>query len=462
MADTATIIDAMLAVRPELRVMLSSYDYPNFNVGFWCFLSACPMRRNLSRDPDNDLVTDAELNAMLVQVEQRRIDLANTNPRIFYDNSLGLMHAVYGDGVSGPGVLPRPGHEPPSYEPFPAGNPLRPSLRSVFRLPNGLDADPIHLDVEGYQYKIAEQSRAWFFPHFRDNPSATLFSLGGDADGWTDGVATGTADVRVGDTGSARVAGLVTFDTSALPEGAMITRAALYLHRASVSGGNPFASGALGTPRLDLARGHFGAAAIETSDLDAPADASNIGIAYGSVATNRAVVRFELDAAGLAAIETGGTTQFRIAFPNVGGAAGADLVVFHDGDVGLPPNTGLPTAADFIGSAAPLLDVYYEVPTDVAAAGRGAAQALTWPNPFTFSTTIRFTVRAPGDVDVSVFDVAGRRVVRLLGTSLPRGRHELTWDGRDSRGARVPAGVYMARMSDRVGQETVRLVVLEP
>jgi hypothetical protein len=258
------------------------------------------------------------------------------------------------------------------------------------------------------------------------------------------------------------VAGIVTFDLSGLPPGAVITRAALYVHRASVSGGNPFASGALGAPRLDVARGSFGAATIETADLDAPADASDIGTAYGSVSANGAAVRFEIDATGVSAFEIGGTMQFRIAFNNVGGDAGPDLVVFHDGDAALPPNAGLPTLAEFVGSAAPFLDLHYEVPTDVVSTVRGPAGATTWPNPFTATTTIRFAVRAPGDVDVSVFDVAGRRVVRLLGTALPRGSHELVWDGRDSRGARVPAGVYVARLSDRAGQRSLRLVVLEP
>ena len=33
--DSRTIIDAALAVRPEIDVMISSYDYPNFNAGWF-------------------------------------------------------------------------------------------------------------------------------------------------------------------------------------------------------------------------------------------------------------------------------------------------------------------------------------------------------------------------------------------------------------------------------------------
>ena len=34
--DTETIISTIEAVRPDIRVMISSYDYPNFNVGHHC------------------------------------------------------------------------------------------------------------------------------------------------------------------------------------------------------------------------------------------------------------------------------------------------------------------------------------------------------------------------------------------------------------------------------------------
>jgi hypothetical protein len=176
--DTFSIIQAALDVRPEIRVVISTYDYPNFNVGFWCFISACPLRRNLSRDPDNDLITDEEINGILVGIEQMRIGWANSDPRILYDHGLGLMHFYYGDGVSGPGVLPHPGQTAPDFSPFPGGNPLRPSLRSNFRLSSGIDADPIHLDYEAYQYKITNETQATFFPAFRGDVSQTFTSEG--------------------------------------------------------------------------------------------------------------------------------------------------------------------------------------------------------------------------------------------------------------------------------------------
>ena len=197
--DTFAIINAALAVRPSIRVMISSYEYPNFNVGFWCFTYACPKRRDLSRDATNALITDIELNDMMKRVEERRIGWVLSNPRLLFDHGIGLMHWYHGDGQTGPRLLPFPGQSPPTFSPFPGGNPLRPTLRADFRRPNGIDADPIHLNYAGYQDKIANEATTHFVPWFRGEVTETILATGGSLDGWTDGTTAGTSGIRAGD-----------------------------------------------------------------------------------------------------------------------------------------------------------------------------------------------------------------------------------------------------------------------
>ena len=48
---------------------------------------------------------------------------------------------------------------------------------------------------------------------------------------------------------------------------------------------------------------------------------------------------------------------------------------------------------------------------------------------------------AGGDLEVLLFDAAGRFVQRLAGT-LAAGRARLLWDGRDAAGRRLPDGAY--------------------
>lgn len=48
---------------------------------------------------------------------------------------------------------------------------------------------------------------------------------------------------------------------------------------------------------------------------------------------------------------------------------------------------------------------------------------------------------------VSIFDLRGRRVRRLVEGTYPPGRHEIVWDGRNDRGEIVSAGIYFVRMT---------------
>lgn len=398
--NTLAAVDAFQAVDPSIDVLLSSYDFPNFDVQFGCGFYACPKREDLSRDPNNDLITNAELNTMISTVENTRIGWVNADARLHFDNGVGLMHHYYGDGDSVAGVLPIPGTTPPNYAPLPGGNPQQPTLRAQFRN----FADPIHLDYDGYQYKITHQTEAYFFPKFRGDVTQTFFSQGGLNDGWTDGSTVSNSDIVVGESGDALRFGLVSFDTSALPEGAAISGASLYLIRATGNGTSPFESADLGSPILDVASGSFGQPEVESGDISADATATDAGCFQGSAKDDFYAVRVDLTAAGLAAINTAGLTQFRISFPQ--SAAGDPYVNFSDGDgallrgdnrlvevtkmVDVMQADGTITQEEIsylaiqhqglgevMGTTAPFLDVNYSVPTAVTMnANSVAAQSL--------------------------------------------------------------------------------------
>ncbi len=69
------------------------------------------------------------------------------------------------------------------------------------------------------------------------------------------------------------------------------------------------------------------------------------------------------------------------------------------------------------------------------------------PNPFTGSTAIAYTVPTGGGaVDITIYDVAGREVRRLVDSRLPAGDGVAVWDGLDGGGRKVASGVYFARL----------------
>ena len=83
------------------------------------------------------------------------------------------------------------------------------------------------------------------------------------------------------------------------------------------------------------------------------------------------------------------------------------------------------------------------------------------PNPFNPSTTIGFSLAAPGATELQVFDVRGAHVRRLVAGDLGAGEHSVTWDGRDDAGARVPSGVYFYKLKSGDFEGLQRMVLLK-
>ena len=70
-----------------------------------------------------------------------------------------------------------------------------------------------------------------------------------------------------------------------------------------------------------------------------------------------------------------------------------------------------------------------------------------YPNPFNPSTTIEYSVETPARVSLSVFNVEGRLVKRLVSEHQRSGVYRVNWNGKDSRGNPVSSGIYFCRIS---------------
>jgi hypothetical protein len=82
------------------------------------------------------------------------------------------------------------------------------------------------------------------------------------------------------------------------------------------------------------------------------------------------------------------------------------------------------------------------------------------PNPMVGQTSIRFVLADSGAVTLSVFDAAGRLVVRILDESLPAGSHARTWNGRDSDGQSLAMGVYFVVLEASGIVDSTKLVLV--
>ena len=75
--------------------------------------------------------------------------------------------------------------------------------------------------------------------------------------------------------------------------------------------------------------------------------------------------------------------------------------------------------------------------------------------------TIRVETDAAGFQELAVCDVLGRVIRRLASGWFDAASREQSWDGLDDAGARVPAGVYYARLRTAAGIARSPVVRLE-
>jgi hypothetical protein len=150
---------------------------------------------------------------------------------------------------------------------------------------------------------------------------------------------------------------------------------------------------------------------------------------------------------------------------------GSDVGCFYSEDYGAVWNilgTGLP--------AVPVYDLKIHNPTRTLVAGthgrsmhsfdltslsdlaavRGSrpdaiADLTNYPNPFADATTISFTLPKAGEVNLAVYDLAGRKVRSLEAGHMTAGVHQVGWDGRNDSGGKVASGVYFIRLGSETG-----------
>jgi hypothetical protein len=84
------------------------------------------------------------------------------------------------------------------------------------------------------------------------------------------------------------------------------------------------------------------------------------------------------------------------------------------------------------------------------------------PNPFRDVAEIAFTLARPERVELTVVDVAGRRVRSLVAGQLePAGPRTIAWEGRRDDGSSAPAGIYWALLSWPGGRDRRRISKLD-
>jgi YVTN family beta-propeller protein len=83
------------------------------------------------------------------------------------------------------------------------------------------------------------------------------------------------------------------------------------------------------------------------------------------------------------------------------------------------------------------------------------------PNPFNPKTAVCYHVPTATDVNLAVYDVAGRLVHVLHSGPVDAGDHEVFWNGSSSEGGVAASGVYFVRLDALGRSRTIKAVLLK-
>lgn len=82
-----------------------------------------------------------------------------------------------------------------------------------------------------------------------------------------------------------------------------------------------------------------------------------------------------------------------------------------------------------------------------------------YPNPATEKVTIRFNNENSGNVQLSVFDINGKKVKDIVHTTLTKGIQTAEWDLTYQNGQKVAKGVYFVRLQNSALVDLTKIVV---
>lgn len=70
-----------------------------------------------------------------------------------------------------------------------------------------------------------------------------------------------------------------------------------------------------------------------------------------------------------------------------------------------------------------------------------------YPNPFNSETLISYSLEEASTIEFEIFNILGQTVIHRKHSIDQPGPHTIAWDGKDSNGNEVPAGIYFYRLT---------------
>lgn len=98
--------------------------------------------------------------------------------------------------------------------------------------------------------------------------------------------------------------------------------------------------------------------------------------------------------------------------------------------------------------------------SDPETISRALEMEKPYPNPSTGRFMLGYQLPRAAHINISIYNVTGQLVKRLMDGTQSPGRHSIQWDGRDEAGAKAPTGIYLLRYRGADLSRTLKLVIM--
>ncbi len=85
----------------------------------------------------------------------------------------------------------------------------------------------------------------------------------------------------------------------------------------------------------------------------------------------------------------------------------------------------------------------------------------SYPNPFSPQTVINYQVKGNEQINIDIYNARGQKVRTLVNAMNAKGKHEVTWDGKDDNAQNVANGIYFCKMQSGTRNSVLKLLKLK-
>jgi len=124
------------------------------------------------------------------------------------------------------------------------------------------------------------------------------------------------------------------------------------------------------------------------------------------------------------------------------------IVDWHDGTSEVLTNVTLNQIIDFYG-VVPVQQISSEVPDSYSL-------QQNYPNPFNPATNITYSIVNGGDVKISVFDVSGKEVEKLVNGIQQPGKYSISFNA-----SKLTSGIYFYRIETESFTDTKKMILVK-